>query len=92
MGGVHSGGVQGEHDRTWRVVVSWMGGGLMPRILFGAQFVDCVDGDVGVDVLFVISIVHCGGGCFGGCSLSCLCGVALMCLGACGWAQQCLHV
>ena len=37
MGGAYSGGMQGEHDLESSWSVSWMGGGLLPRILFGPR-------------------------------------------------------
>ena len=70
VGGVHSGDVQGEHDRTKTVVAlchGWVGG-LLPRILFGPS----------LSITFMV--IGCGcvfcsfrcslGGCFRGCHCS----------------------
>ena len=59
VGGVHSKGMEGEHDQTLAVIsLSLMSGGLMPRILFGVVVVAAVVCVLLLLVLLVIILDH----------------------------------
>ena len=84
--GVHSRGMEDEHDHTWGVISlghQWVEGSCQGTVW--AQVIDCVYGDVGMVVFLYLSLI--GWGKFSGMSLQCLCGTIIVC----GWLDMWWH-